>query len=39
MGKVNRYREYVQTLLSKYAADDVSTDEVANTPVFKLDGV
>ena len=34
MGKVDRYREYVQTLLSEYAADDVSTDEVEVQLIF-----
>ena len=28
MDKVAQYREYVQTLLSQYAKDDVSDDEV-----------
>jgi hypothetical protein len=34
MDKVTQYREYVQTLLSQYAKDDVSDDEVEVQLIF-----
>lgn len=34
MDKVAQYREYIQTLLSQYAKDDVSDDEVEVELIF-----
>jgi hypothetical protein len=34
MDKVAQYRKYVQTLLSQYAKDDTSSDEVEVQLVF-----
>ena len=34
MEKVARYREYIQTLLTQYAADDFSNDEVEVQLIF-----
>ncbi len=34
MGKVTQYRKYIQTLLTQYAEDDVSSDEVEVQLIF-----
>jgi hypothetical protein len=34
MDKINKYREYIKTLLTNYAKDDISTNEVDVQLIF-----
>ncbi|MCC5657913.1 XisI protein [Nostoc sp. XA010] len=34
MDKITKYREYIQTLLTRYASDDVSNDKVEAQLIF-----